>query len=198
MRNLRRLSLFKVTIGRSVTMRAMRSTWSALAIGAVIWCASAALAVDGIAVSARRGVDGDPCFGVGRMMFGDLVRHDITGGRTVKSTVIYKGKARAARISFKGDKVAFLKLDGRICVVNMDGRGFKELAKAKNHNGTAMDWPKGDWVYYTQPGPPPPGGWKQIVDTGKGGWGQRVRVVGLDQRRRPLCRLRLLRHQSRA
>ena len=163
-------------------MRAMRSTWSALAIGAVIWCASAALAVDGIAVSARRGVDGDPCFGVGRMMFGDLVRHDITGGRTVKSTVIYKGKARAARISFKGDKVAFLKLDGRICVVNMDGRGFKELAKAKNHNGTAMDWPKGDWVYYTQPGPPPPGGWKQIVDTGKGGWGQRVKQQLRDQR----------------
>ena len=148
---------------------------SAVFLAAMLLAAGVVQAVDGIAISAHRKGPGDPVFGVGRSMFGDLVRHDINEGKTVKSRVIYAGKARAARINTSGRKVAFIKLDGRLCVMNIDGTGLKELTNAKNHNGTAVDWPAGDWLYYTQEDTPPEGGWKEIPDSTDMGWGERVK-----------------------
>ncbi|NQT20557.1 MAG: HEAT repeat domain-containing protein [Planctomycetes bacterium] len=155
---------------------------AALSVAGLMICANAAFAADGIAIATHREQRGDLCFGVGRMVFGDLVRHDIKDSRVVKSTVIYKGKARAACINFAGEKVAFLKLDGHVCVINIDGTGFKELTNSKSHNGSAMDWPMGDWVYYTQEARPPRGGFRQIVDTDNKTWGQRVREQLRDQK----------------
>jgi len=100
----------------------------------------------------------------------------------VKSGVIYRGRARGACINHTGDKVAFLKLDGHVCVIGIDGKGFRELANTKNHRGSAMDWPTGDWVYYTEEARPPRGGFKDIVDTDKKTWGQRLREQLRDQR----------------
>ena len=140
----------------------------------VLALAAPAGAVDWIAIATRRKGSGDLCFGVGRSVFGKLVRHDIKNSRVAGSRTIYKGKARRACINWTGDKVAFLKLDGHLCVIGIDGKGFKELKKTRNHNGTAMDWPKGDWVYYSQGQPHSSGKWPEIVDTAKRTWGQRV------------------------
>ena len=116
---------------------------------------------DGIAVSTHRKGGGDHGFGVAPSIFADLVRHDIKEGRVAKSTVIYAGRARGARIGFAGDKVVFLKLDGRICVINVDGSGLRELSNTKNHNASAVDWPAGDWVYYSEEGSSPDGAWNE-------------------------------------
>jgi len=116
-------------------------------------------AVEGIAVSTHRAGGGDDGFGVSRAIFGDIVRHDIQGGRVVKSTVIYAGKARGACINDAGDKVVFIKLDGHLCVAKIDGTDLKELANTQNHNASAIDWPLGDWVYYSEEGSSPNGGW---------------------------------------
>ena len=124
-----------------------------------IVCAGSVLAVDGIAISTHRigGSDAGP--GVHPSMFGDIVRHYIRDGKVVASKVIYKGKARGAVINQRGDRVAFLKLDGRICLANIDGSGLKELANSKNRNASAMDWPAGDWIYYSEDGKWPTGDW---------------------------------------
>ena len=115
------------------------------------------LAPDGIAISTHRAGGGDHGFGVAPEIFGDLVRHDIKAGVVVKSTVIYAGRARGACINFAGDKVAFLKLNGHLCVMNIDGTGFRELENTINRNASAIDWPGGDWVYYSEQGSSPDG-----------------------------------------
>jgi len=112
-----------------------------------------AYAVDGIAISTHRRGGGDG-MGVNRSVYGDLVRHDIKNDKVVKSTVIYAGKARGARINDAGDKVVFLKLDGHLCVMNIDGTNVKELTNTKNHFTSGLDWPIGDWVYYSEQGSP--------------------------------------------
>ncbi len=117
----------------------------------------AGLAPDGIAISTHRADGGDHGFGVAPEIFGDLVRHDIQAGRVAKSTVIYQGRARGACINFAGDKVVFLKLDGRVCVMNIDGSNFRELTNTKNRNASAIEWPAGDWVYYSEQGASPDG-----------------------------------------
>ncbi len=118
---------------------------------------ASSLAPDGIAISTHRAGGGDHGFGVAPEIFGDIVRHDIQAGRVAKSTVIYAGRARGACINFAGDKVAFLKLDGRVCVMNMDGSSLRELANTKNRNASAIEWPGGDWVYYSEQGRSPDG-----------------------------------------
>ncbi len=45
--------------------------------------AARAGAVDGIAIATRRKGKGDLCFGVGRTVYGKLVRHDIEDSRVV-------------------------------------------------------------------------------------------------------------------
>jgi len=130
-----------------------KSASAALCVVALVCLADGARGVDGIAISTHR-IGGGDGLGVNRSVYGNLIRHDVTNSRVVKSTVLYKGKARGACISYAGDKVALLKLDGHVCVINMDGTGFKELTNTKNHFSSAMDWPIGDWVYYVEKGAP--------------------------------------------
>jgi len=150
-----------------------------LALATLAVCAAGVYAADGIAISTHRIGEGDQGAGVGPSMFGDLIRHDIKDNRVVKSSVLYAGKARGAAINQTGDKVAFLKLDGPICVVNMDGTGLKGLKNAKNHNASAMDWPIGDWVYYSEEGETPDGVWnaKSKADTPDKRTIRRINVV---------------------
>ncbi len=131
------------------------SAFSLLAFGSE--AEGAGLAPDGIAISTHRADGGDHGFGVAPEIFGDLVRHDIKAGRVAKRTVIYQGRARGACINFAGDKVVFLKLDGRVCVMNIDGSNFRELTNTKNRNASAIEWPAGDWVYYSEQGSSPDG-----------------------------------------
>ena len=156
-----------------------------ICLAAILAAAGGAQAVDGIAVSSHRAGGGDIGVGVARSIFGDIVRHDIKNNKVVKSTVIYRGKARGARINHDGDKVAFLKLDGHICVMDMAGRNLKELTNTKNRNASAIDWPLGDWVYYTEEGSAPDGQWgaREKADTPEKKTIRRVNVVtGADER----------------
>ena len=146
----------------------------------VIIAAAASFAADGIAVSTHRtGPSTDQGFGVARSVFGSIVRHDIKNDRVAASTVIYAGKARGACISTTGDKVAFIRLDGRICVANVDGTGLKELGNARNRNASAIDWPAGDWVYYSVEGKSPDGLWdeREKADTPEKKTIRRVNVL---------------------
>ena len=155
------------------------------ALAAVLLAAGGARGVDGLAVSSHRSGGGDIGVGVGRAIFGNLVRHDIKDSKVVGRKVIYRGKARGARINHDGDKIAFLKLDGRICVIDIDGRNLKELANTKNRNASAIDWPLGDWVYYSEEGSAPEGQWgaKEKEDLAEKKTIRRVNVVtGADER----------------
>ncbi|HUT59333.1 MAG TPA: hypothetical protein VNA25_15900 [Phycisphaerae bacterium] len=129
----------------------------AACIGVCRLLASQAGAVDGIALTTHRPVGGDHGFGVGPATFGEIVRHDIKDSRVVGSRVIYSGKARAAVIDPSGERVAFIKLDGRLQVMKVDGTDLKELARARNRNASAVAWPAGDWVYYSEEGLAPQG-----------------------------------------
>ena len=122
-------------------------------------CLRSVAAMDGIAISTHRIGGNDAGPGVHMSMFGNIIRHEIRDGRVAESRVLYKGKARGAVINQRGNKVAFLKLDGRICLINMDGTGLKELANSRNRNASAMDWPVGDWLYYSEDGKWPTGDW---------------------------------------
>lgn len=135
----------------------MRSAIAVLILVGV--CVRSVAAMDGIAISTHRIGGNDAGPGVHMSMFGDIVRHEIRDGKVAQSRTLYKGKARGAVINQRGNKVAFLKLDGRICLINMDGSGLKELANSKNHNASAMDWPAGDWLYYSEEGKWPTGDW---------------------------------------
>ncbi len=74
---------------------------------------------------------------MGVSTFGKIVRHDIKDSHVVESRVLYQGKAGAAVIDPSGERVAFIKLDGRLHVMKADGTGLKELAQARNHNASA-------------------------------------------------------------
>ena len=120
-----------------------------------------ASAVSGIALTTHRPGGGDHGFGVAPETFGEIVRHDIKDNRVVGSRVIYPGKARAAVIDPSGERVVFIKLDGRLHVMKADGTDLQELAKARNRNASAVAWPAGDWVYYSEEGQAPQGVWSE-------------------------------------
>ena len=88
-----------------------------------------ASAVSGFALTTHRPGGRDSGFGVGPKTFGEIVRHDIKDNRVVGSRVIYPGMARAAVIDPSGERVAFIKLLGRLHVMKADGTGLKELAR---------------------------------------------------------------------
>ncbi|HUU96138.1 MAG TPA: hypothetical protein VM487_10395, partial [Phycisphaerae bacterium] len=140
----------------------MRHGWRAGLAACIGMCSlltSQARAVDGIALTTHRPGGGDHGFGVAPSTFGQIVRHDIKDSRVVASRVIYPGKARAAFIDPSGERVVFIKLDGRLHVMKADGTGLKELARTRNRNASAVAWPAGDWVYYSEEGRAPKGTW---------------------------------------
>ncbi|MGB3086502.1 MAG: PKD domain-containing protein, partial [Phycisphaerae bacterium] len=138
-----------------------------------------ASAVSGIALTTHRPGGGDHGFGVAPQTFGEIVRHDIKDNRVVGSRVIYPGKARAAFIDPSGERVVFIKLDGRLHVMKADGTGLKELARTRNRNASAVAWPTGDWVYYSEEGTAPQGVWgdDEKADTPEKRSIRRVNVV---------------------
>jgi len=114
---------------------------------------------DGIAISTHRAGGSDTGVAVHPSMFGQVVRHDIKDNRVMKRTVLYDGRAHAAVINQTGEKVAFVKLDGHIWLMNIDGSNLHELSNTRNHNGSSLDWPAGDWIYYNEECRWPTGNW---------------------------------------
>ncbi|NQT21250.1 MAG: hypothetical protein HQ592_16195 [Planctomycetes bacterium] len=118
-----------------------------------------AYGADGIAISTHRAGGSDTGVGVHPSMFGQVVRHDIKDNRVAKRTVLYDGRAHSAVINQTGEKVAFVRLEGHIWLMNIDGSNLHELPNARNRNGSSLDWPAGDWIYYNEECRWPIGDW---------------------------------------
>ncbi len=50
------------------------------------------------------------------------------------------------------DPVAVLRKDGTICIVSISGSECVPIESALSHHQSFLDWPAGNWIYYTQGG----------------------------------------------
>lgn len=134
-----------------------------LRIALVLLCTRPGLApaVDGIAVTGHWSGTNENLYGG----YGRIVRHDITDSQVVSHTVLYENASNPARnpvISPDGSRVAFLRQDGSIAVVPVDGGQAIVLQSAQSHGEACLDWPAGDWIYYTKGGFNQPSGSKLL------------------------------------
>src|SRR5579872_2084396 len=82
---------------------------------------------------------------------GDLVRYDIADGKTIRGTLIYAGgDATFACISPRGNRVAFVKTDGAIGLMDVNGGPVTTLTHIDS-DMAYIQWPgaeDGQWIYY--------------------------------------------------
>ena len=136
-------------------MRSLFYLAALLILAAGIDCA----ALDGIAVTTHSET-GQPR-SLHSPNWGNIVRHDIRGGAVAKSTPIYTGgDAGFACIGPLGNEVAFLRRDGAIAVVSINGGDARVVCKrggSRDKDGNLpgvllhIAWPYGEngrWVYY--------------------------------------------------
>jgi hypothetical protein len=138
-------------------------------------------AIDGFAVSTHWVGASDGGMGIN---FGNIVRHDVKKNVLSKDTVLYAGMARCAVINQTGDLVAFIVQSDGIWVIGADGSDLQKLKNSRNGNGSWMDWPQGDWIYYTEEGMTPSGSGDPATwdTTGKSSRLRRVNVLtGADE-----------------
>ncbi len=124
---------------------------------------STALGVDGISVTGHWSGENKNLYGG----YGKIVRHDIANSQVVGHTVIYETStdshtARNPVISPDGSRVAFLRKDGTICIIPSDGGTPSCLSSAQSHGEACLDWPAGEWIYYTKGGFNQPSGSKLL------------------------------------
>ncbi|MBD3239342.1 MAG: hypothetical protein GF331_02060 [Chitinivibrionales bacterium] len=83
--------------------------------------------------------------------FGNIQRYEINNNRASLFGTIYDGgDARNANISPDGNRVAFLRQDNKICIINIDGSGSVQVLGSITDGATGwLDWPMQDWVYYS-------------------------------------------------
>lgn len=83
--------------------------------------------------------------------FGHIQRYEINNNSASLFGTIYNGgDARNANISPDGNRVAFLRKDNKICIVNMDGSGSVQVLGSITDGATGwLDWPMQDWIYYS-------------------------------------------------
>jgi len=137
--------------------RLVRRIVLALALG----LPAAAAAVDGISVTGHWSGTNENLYGG----FGEIYRHDIEDGEVVGHTLLYQDAAQKARnpvISADGTRAAFLLENGRIAVVPLAGGDATVLQSAQSHGQACLDWPEGEWVYYTKGGFSQPSGSKLL------------------------------------
>jgi hypothetical protein len=110
-------------------------------IGLVMLLGMPAWAVDGVGVGLHSDAVGKPA---------TLMRYEIREGKVVGSRALCAEAAAAACVGPWGDRVAFLKSDGTICVVRIEGGTVAELGKAA---ASGLQWPAsdgGEWIYYVR------------------------------------------------
>lgn len=80
--------------------------------------------------------------------FGGIERYDINNNVVSQFGSIYNGSdARCANISPDGNRVAFIRRDSKICIINMDGTGSVNVFADIDQNDGWLDWPVPDWIY---------------------------------------------------
>jgi hypothetical protein len=118
-------------------------------------------AVDGVSVTAHWTGSNENLYGG----YGQIVRHDIVDSQVVGHSVLYDNPANPARnpvIAPDGSRVAFLLQDGSIAVMSIVGGQATILQSAQSHGEACLDWPAGDWIYYTKGGFSQPSGSKLL------------------------------------
>jgi hypothetical protein len=128
---------------------------------AVFLGCTAALAVDGISVTAHWTGQNLNTHGG----YGQIWRHDIVDSKVVRHARLYLNPGRPARnpvLSPDGSHVAFLLLDGAIAVMSVKGGEAAVFSAVQSHGEATLDWPSGQWIYYTQGGHNQPSGSKYL------------------------------------
>lgn len=111
---------------------------------AAVLVAPGARAVSGISVTDHwSGQNANDTFYGG---FGEIWRHDLRDNTVVAHRMIYQGPAREPVINWNGTHVAFIKEDGTIAVMSIEGGAETDLVLG--HPYGCLEWPEGDWVYY--------------------------------------------------
>ncbi|MBD3418555.1 MAG: hypothetical protein GF398_00410 [Chitinivibrionales bacterium] len=108
-------------------------------------------AVDGIAVCCKYRGSNQNLYGG----WGKIYRHAIKNNQVQNpnGTVIFSGEARFATIERTGQRVAFIQKSGRIAMVSVNGEQVMKEDLVKIPTGTGyLDWPEGDWLYYSHGG----------------------------------------------
>lgn len=101
-------------------------------------------AVDGVSISEHWENSHSHWYGG----YGNIWKHVIDDNEVVSNLLIYEGSdARNPRFSSDAALVAFVRKDGKICVVPTEGGEVKELADG--HPEGSLDWPEGPWIYYS-------------------------------------------------
>ncbi|HUT99975.1 MAG TPA: PA14 domain-containing protein [Myxococcota bacterium] len=118
-------------------------------------------AVDGTSVTTHWDGKNDNIFGG----YGRIIRHDIRADQVVNRVVLYDDPFLPARnpvFSPDGLRIGFLRRDGRVCVMSVDGGPVTVLSRALSHGEACLDWPQGNWIYYTRGGFSQPSGSKML------------------------------------
>lgn len=105
---------------------------------------SASYAVSGYAVSTMNGTGSLQYYGITE---GEIWRHDIEDDVVTGHTKLVDGNASRPAINPSGTKVAFVRGDGKICLVGIDGGAVTELADGVANS--MIDFPHDNWVYFT-------------------------------------------------
>jgi hypothetical protein len=131
------------------------SAWTAGVITLLV-LAGRGRAVDGIVITTH--YQSDARVNIQDAMPGHLKRYDLKNDKVVASRVLYgKDGVTSTCLSPFGDRVAFVKADGMIAVVSIDGGPETDLvrfvdAKPKTYQAvTSLQWPAaegGRWIYY--------------------------------------------------
>ncbi|NQT21440.1 MAG: hypothetical protein HQ592_17165 [Planctomycetes bacterium] len=128
-----------------------------IAVIAALSVAGRADAVDGIAVTTHYELDKPKS--IHFPQYSSLVRHDVRDGVVVGSRTIYdRGDAGMCVLSPTGDSLAFLRNDGAVMVMTVDGGEARQVAELKHFGDTALSrqaicpiyWPIGrddEWLY---------------------------------------------------
>jgi hypothetical protein len=110
-----------------------------------------AFAVDGISVTTHwSGVNALAYGGLG-----EIWRHDIQDSKVVGHTLLYSDDLLPGRgpvLSPDGTRVAFVRADGSIAIVSVDGGPPEILQQAQTTPRAFLDWPVSSWIYYAKGG----------------------------------------------
>ncbi len=120
----------------------IRGGASAMALALLLPAAS--FAVSGYAVSTMNPAGSLQYYGIAK---GEIWRHAIQNDAVIDHVKLVGGNASRPAINPSGTHVAFVRGDGKICLVSIDGGAIIELADGNANS--IIDFPHDDWVYFT-------------------------------------------------
>jgi hypothetical protein len=107
-----------------------------------------ARALDGIVITSHYDANYGKWPSIGAM--GVIHRYVLKGNEPIaRKTLAAADSIRYPILSKDGKNIAFFRKDGAICVMDIHGRYERELTQLPGIGGKTLDWPAGDWIYYS-------------------------------------------------